>query len=169
MRKVVGRWLVGLVAVATVARLVCACSDGGSDTTNGSSGSSGSSGSNGSSGSSGASTGDAGSGTALTGSASDGLAACYAYCDHQTEPGCKKTPANYGASCKLICDATYKRVPADCTGARVAVDVCSRDKVTFTCVNDLPQLSPVGACAREGQTCAKCSPEAGLDCFSNLF
>lgn len=164
MQKLVGRWLLGVVAVAAFARLACGCSDGSDET--GSSGSNPSTGSSGSSGSSGSTTA---TDAATTTAADDGLAACYTACDHQTEPGCSKTPPNFGASCKLVCDATYKRVPADCTKARVAYDVCSRDKVTFTCVNELPQLAPAGACAREAQGCAKCSPEAGIGCFSPLL
>ena len=161
MQKLTVRGMLGLVVMAAIARLAFACSDDGTSTTSGSSGSTGSTTSSPTSPTDDASTSSAPS--------NDGLAACYSACDHQTEPSCAKTPASYNASCKQICDVTYTRVPSECAKARVAYDVCARDEVTVTCVNDLPRLSPSGACASEAQACMKCSPDAGIGCFSPLL
>jgi hypothetical protein len=147
------------IATATCVTLVWACGDdatGSSSATNGSSGST-------------ASGETSETAPSSPSPSAEGSAACYAACDHQTEVKCENTPSNYNSACKSICDATYKRVPSDCMAERVLYDVCTRDKVTWTCVNRLPRLSPVGACAPEAQACSKCSPDAGIGCFSALF
>lgn len=109
------------------------------------------------------------SGSSDATSAEGGKAACYAWCDKQEAPKCPKEPAGVADACKAMCDATYASTPAECVSERAAVDVCARDKTSFACNGQgISQLQPIGACAAENAACSKCSPDAGVACFSPL-
>lgn len=96
----------------------------------------------------------------------DGPAACAATCDEQVAAKCPNMPANYGASCRTLCDSAYGKVPAECKSTRAAYDACTRDKEKYSC-NESGTIAttPSGGCAAEAQACNKCSSTAGLTCW----
>lgn len=144
MNATIKAWAVVLIALAALA---CSSDDDGSSAS-----------------SSGSTTGSSGTGGPV--SEADGSAACHATCDAQAAAKCPKMPPSYVESCRTLCNAAYKKAPAECKGARGAYDVCTRDKATYACnESGTLQTTPQGACAAEVQGCASCSPSAGASCF----
>jgi hypothetical protein len=85
-------------------------------------------------------------------------ATCEANCDREAALACPRAPANLGDSCKMLCASARSSFP-QCTAQIDAVSACVADKVTFTCVDGIPTVSPVGACANEGRACLTCTGE----------
>lgn len=82
---------------------------------------------------------------------------CARKCELSVAANCPRTPENYLESCQQLCMAKYTRFP-NCTDALRPLDVCAVEKVNYGCSSSgVIEVTPQGACAREGQGCASCT------------
>jgi hypothetical protein len=81
---------------------------------------------------------------------------CQKKCDLQVAANCTNTPADYATSCALICEAKYQKFP-NCAAQANALDACSIQRVSYSCMSGTISGTPEGACAAQGLACGSCT------------